>query len=93
MEPMMDKYPFLAQIPIDAAGIEVLQIDIYQVSYQHLRDSLEEMLRLLAKATKELASEKAYRQMIFDYVMPYVKRDIQRLQTYAILDDVVRYLF
>ena len=93
MEPMMDKYPFLTQIPIDAAGIEVLQIDVYHVSYQHLRDSLEEILRLLAKATKEFVSDKAYREMIFDYVMPYVKRDIQRLQTYAILDDVVRYLF
>lgn len=93
VEPLLDRYPFLRAAPIDNAGIEVLQIDVYEVAYQHLRDSLEELLRLLGKVTKEIATKKEYRDMVFDEVMPYVKRDIQRLQTYAILDDVVRYLF
>ncbi|MHA1943952.1 MAG: hypothetical protein ACW96M_06115 [Candidatus Thorarchaeota archaeon] len=93
LEPMMDRYPFLATVPIDGVGIEVLEIDVNVVPYQHLRDSLEEVLRLLAKAVREIVTPKAYRDVIFDHVMPYAKRDIQRLQTYAILDDVVRYLF
>jgi hypothetical protein len=92
-EPLLDRYPFLKKIPIDAAGIEVLDIDVNTVAYQHLRDSLEELLRLLGKAVREIVTPKAYRDMLFDHVMPYVKHDIQRLQTYAILDDVVRYLF
>jgi hypothetical protein len=93
VEPLLHRYPFLKSIPIDSAGIEVLQIDVYEVTYQHLRDSLEELFRLLGKVTRETVTAKEYRNMIFDDVMPYVKRDIQRLQTYAILDDVVRYLF
>jgi len=93
LEPLLDRYPFLKSVPIDNAGIEVLQIDVYEVTYQHLRDSLEEVFRLLGKVTREIVTTKEYRSMIFDEVMPYVKRDIQRLQTYAILDDVVRYLF
>ncbi|MFW9833957.1 MAG: hypothetical protein ACFFEK_08190 [Candidatus Thorarchaeota archaeon] len=92
-EPLLNRYPYLSQVPIDVAGIEVLEIDVNNVTYHHLRDSLEELLRLLGKAVREIASPKAYRDMIFDHVMPYVKRDIQRLQTYAILDDVIRYLF
>jgi hypothetical protein len=93
VEPLLHRYPFLKNVPIDTAGIEVLQIDVYEVSYQHLRDSLEELLRLLGTVTREIVPPKDYRNMVFDEVMPYVKRDIQRLQTYAILDDVVRYLF
>lgn len=93
VEPLLDRYPFLKVVPIDKAGIEVLQIDVYDVTYQHLRDALEELLRLLGKVTKEIVTKKEYRDMVFDDVMPYVKRDIQRLQTYAIIDDVVRYLF
>ncbi len=92
-EPLIDRYPYLSQVPIDAAGIEVLDIDIGNVAYQHLRDSLEELLRLLGKVVREVVTPKAYRDMLFDHVMPYVKHDIQRLQTYAILDDVIRYLF
>jgi len=92
-EPLMDRYPFLARVPIDIAGIEVLDIDVNSVAYQNLRDCLEELLRLLGKAVREIVTPKAYRDMLFDHVMPYVKHDIQRLQTYAILDDVVRYLF
>ncbi|MFX1482384.1 MAG: hypothetical protein ACFFCP_04260 [Promethearchaeota archaeon] len=93
LEPMMNRYPFLIEVPIDTVGIEVLEIDVNAVAYQHLRDSLEEVLRLLAKAVREIVTPKAYRDVLFDQVMPYVKSDIQRLQTYAILDDVVRYLF
>jgi len=92
-EPLMGRYPFLARVPIDIAGIEVLEIDVNAVAYQNLRDCLEELLRLLGKAVREVVTPKAYRNMLFDHVMPYVKHDIQRLQTYAILDDVVRYLF
>ena len=92
-EPLLDRYPFLSNVPIDVAGVEVLDINVNDVAYQHLRDSLEELLRLLGKAVREIASPKAYRDMLFDHVMPYVKHDIQRLQTYAILDDVIRYLF
>ena len=93
MEPLLDRYPFLAEASVDEGGIEVLMIDINTVPYHHLRDALEELLRLLAKVAKEIVTPKAYRDMIFDHVMTYVKRDIKRLQTYAILDDVVRYLF
>jgi hypothetical protein len=93
LEPMLNRYTFLAAVPVDGAGIEVLEIDVNTVPYQHLRDSLEEVLRLLAKAVREIVTPKAYRDVIFDHIMPYAKRDIQRLQTYAILDDVVRYLF
>ena len=93
MEPLLDRYPFLNEVPIDEVGIEVLNIDVNIVAYQHLRDSLEELLRLLGKAVREIATPKAYRDMLFEHVMPYVKHDIMRLQTYAILDDVVRYLF
>ncbi|TFG31671.1 hypothetical protein EU528_05670 [Candidatus Thorarchaeota archaeon] len=93
LEPLLDRYPFLSQAPVDEAGIEVLQIDINTVPYHHLRDALEELLRLLAKVTRETVTPKVYRDMIFEHVMVYVKRDIKRLQTYAILDDVVRYLF
>jgi hypothetical protein len=93
LEPMLNRYPFLDCVPIDGAGIEVLEIDVNLVAYQHLRDSLEEVLRLLAKAVREIVTPKAYRDVLFDFVMPYVKSDIQRLQMYAILDDVVRYLF
>lgn len=92
-EPLLDRYPYLKDVPIDVAGIEVLDIDVNVVAYQHLRDSLEELLRLLGKAVREIVTPKAYKDMIFEHVMPYVKHDIQRLQTYAILDDVVRYLF
>jgi hypothetical protein len=93
IEPLLDRYPYLNEIPIDEAGIEVLDIDVNTVAYQHLRDSLEELLRLLGKVVREISTTKAYRDMLFEVVMPYVKHDIMRLQTYAILDDVVRYLF
>ena len=93
LEPLLDRYPFLSAITLDEVGIEVLQIDINTVPYHQLRDALEELFRLLAKVTKETVTPKAYRDMIFEHVMPYVKRDTKRLQTYAILDDIVRYLF
>jgi len=93
LEPLRDRYPFLNAVTLDEAGIEVLLIDINTVPYHQLRDALEELFRLLAKVTKETVTPKAYRDMIFEHVMSYVKRDTKRLQTYAILDDVVRYLF
>jgi len=90
---VVGKFSCLAQVPIDENGIDVLCIDVYNTSYRQLRDALEELLRVVAIATKEISPKDAFREMIFEETMPYVKRDISRLQTYAILDDVVRYLF
>jgi hypothetical protein len=58
-----------------------------------LRQGLEMMLQIVADATRRTVTQTAFRKMIFDHAMPYVKRDIERLQLYCILDDVVRYLF
>ncbi|TFG09550.1 hypothetical protein EU538_04655 [Candidatus Thorarchaeota archaeon] len=95
IEPLNDKYDFLEHVPIDGHGIEVLEIDVSngEISYRSLRSALEELLRIAAEEVQEQAGMNNYRQMVFEHLMPYVKRDIQRLQTYAILDDVVRYLF
>ncbi|TFF91247.1 hypothetical protein EU545_04900 [Candidatus Thorarchaeota archaeon] len=93
--PLNEKYEFLEGVPIDGHGIEVLEIDVAKgdISYRSLRNALEELLRITAEEVQERAGLNKYRHMVFEHLMPYVKRDIQRLQTYAILDDVVRYLF
>jgi hypothetical protein len=91
--PLVESTPCLAEVPIDSKGIEILAIDVYKTNYKQLRDALEELLRIVADATKDVVDEDAFKKMIFEHAMPYVKRDIQRLQTYAILDDVIRYLF
>ncbi|MHA1902419.1 MAG: hypothetical protein ACXADL_00090 [Candidatus Thorarchaeota archaeon] len=93
VKPLLETSPCLAEVPIDENGVEVLAIDVYKTAYKDLRNALEDLLRVVAESTKEVTSPKAFRDMIFDHAMPYVKRDINRLQTYAILDDVVRYLF
>jgi len=93
LQPLLETYPFLSVVPVDEAGIEVLNIDVYTVDYRALRNALESMLRAVAEVIRKVAGEDAYRNMVFDHAMPYVKNDIGRLETYAILDDVVRYLF
>jgi len=92
-EPLFERYLCLNQVVFDETGVEILGIDIYNVQYKLLRECLEEMLRIITVAAKELLSAKAFNDMIFEHAMPYVKRDLSRLQTYAILDDVIRYLF
>ncbi len=92
--PILETYPYLEDVSIDGkCGVDVLSIDVYNVNYGSLRDALEELLRITSTATREIAGDEAFRKMIFEYAMPYVKRDINRLQTYAILDDAIRYLF
>ncbi|NHJ13587.1 MAG: hypothetical protein EAX95_07910 [Candidatus Thorarchaeota archaeon] len=93
MKPLTEEYEFLGGIPVDEAGIDILGIDVYAIPYRALKVSLEELLRLLAQAAREIAPEDAYKDMIFEEAMPYVKSDLQRLQTYAIIDDVIRHLF
>ncbi|MFW9850500.1 MAG: hypothetical protein ACFFF4_15320 [Candidatus Thorarchaeota archaeon] len=92
-EPVMEANPFLADIVIDEGGVEVLSIDVYKTNYSKLRSALEELLRVVSLATKDVTSKTAFRSMIFEHAMPYVKRDLNRLETYAILDDVIRNLF
>jgi hypothetical protein len=92
LQPLVDAHPFLSVVPVDEAGIEVLNIDVYSVDYKALRAALESLLKTVAEIVRSVAGEEPYRNMVFDHAMPYVKNDIKRLETYAILDDVVRYL-
>ncbi|MFW9907036.1 MAG: hypothetical protein ACFFEF_00560 [Candidatus Thorarchaeota archaeon] len=93
VEPIREANPCLENLVIDESGVEVLGIDVYKTNYNKLRDALEDLLRVVAAATKEVSSKSAFRKMIFDQAMPYVKRDLNRIETYAILDDVIRHLF
>lgn len=93
LQPLVEAHPFLAVVPVDEAGIEVLNIDVYSVEYRALRITLEGMLQAAAEVIRKTAGEELYRSMIFENAMPYVKNDIERLETYAILDDIVRYMF
>ncbi len=92
-EPVQEANACLENIVIDDGGVEVLAIDVRNTNYNKLRDALEELLRVVAFAAKDVVSKTAFRTMIFDHAMPYVKRDLSRLQTYAILDDTIRHLF
>ena len=78
---------------VDGGGIEILDIDVYNVPYKILREVLEDLLRHLTEATRDTVTKARYRKMIFEHAMPYVKEDLERMQTYAILDDVIRHLF
>jgi hypothetical protein len=97
VKPLIEKFPFLAQARIDGAGIEVLDIEVNPMEettpYRQLRIVLEELLGILAKSALEVVGSNTYRSMIFNHLMPYVKRDLDRLQTYAILDDIIRHVF
>jgi hypothetical protein len=92
-KPVIKANSCLQEVIIDDSGVEILGINVYNTRYQKLRDALEEMLRVITTATKEVAGKQEFRDVIFDEVMVYVKRDLNRLETYAILDDVIRYLF
>ncbi|MGY5875610.1 MAG: hypothetical protein RTU30_07680 [Candidatus Thorarchaeota archaeon] len=96
-KPLIKKHPILSDVPITQNGIEVLDIDVYKLqddgSYKTFRVALEGLLRIVALTTREMVETETFREMIFEHAMPYVKRDTARLQTYAILDDVVRYFF
>lgn len=95
MKPLTERYPFLEEATVDGAGIEVLDIDILnqEIPYRVLRTALEELFMIVAKCIRETVDVRKYQSTIFKYVMPYVKEDLRRIQTYAILDDVIRYLF
>ncbi|MCF2135986.1 MAG: hypothetical protein K9W43_01990 [Candidatus Thorarchaeota archaeon] len=95
IEPLIEKYPFLATVPIDGAGIEVLDIDIinHDIPYKTLREALEELFKTVANCVRTTIDKRKYHSVLLNHVMPYVKGDLRRLQTYAILDDVIRYLF
>lgn len=92
-EPVQVSNSCLSEIVIDDNGVEILGIDVYNANYGKLRQGLEDLLRIITSSTKDISSKVAFRNMIFDHAMPYVKRDLGRLETYAILDDVIRYLF
>ena len=97
VDKLSDDHPLLKNVPIDEHGVDVLTIDVYKLvddtDYRNFRVALEELLRIIAEVTRDISDRETYREMLFECAMPYVKRDIDRLQTYAILDDVVRYLF
>jgi hypothetical protein len=95
MKPLVETYPFLAQAPVDKVGIEVLNINVLsgEITYKNLRSALKDLFRAVAHLTRETVGNESYKNMIFDHTMPYVKRDIERLRTYAILDDVISCLF
>jgi hypothetical protein len=97
MKPLIEEYPFLAQAPVDGAGIEVLDIEVNPmketVPYRQLRIALEEMLGVLADTVKDVSGVNSYRAMIFNELIPYVKRDLDRLNLYSILDDIIRHVF
>ncbi len=93
MKPLLDEYAFLEKMAVDDSGIDVLEIDVYEVPYRALKVALEDILKVLARAVRENVTDKAYRDTLFNHTMPYVKSDLPRMQTYAILDDVVRHLF
>jgi hypothetical protein len=84
LKPLKEFYSFLDVVTVYSEGIEVLNID---------RVALEEILKMLSKVVQETVSKKVYQTMLFKHAMPYVKSDVERLQTYAILDDVIRHLF
>ena len=85
--------PALSAIEVSQDGVEVLGVDVYQINYRLLKSALEKILTIIADSAKAIATEKAYRDMIFVHVMTYVKRDVKRLETYHVLDDVIRSLF
>ncbi|MHA1247862.1 MAG: hypothetical protein ACTSPE_11080 [Candidatus Thorarchaeota archaeon] len=86
IEPLIERYPFLSSVPVDEAGLEVLD-------YKVLREALEDLFRVVSQCVRQNVDPEKYQTNIFNNVMRYVKEDLRRLQTYAILDDVVRYLF
>ncbi|MFX0055421.1 MAG: hypothetical protein ACFFAX_11280 [Promethearchaeota archaeon] len=93
LKPIKEFYSFLDVVTVDSGGIDVLNIDVNIAHYKELRVALEEILKILSKIIQSTVSKKVYQTMLFKHAMPYVKSDVERLQTYAILDDVIRHLF
>jgi hypothetical protein len=93
LKPIREFYDFLDVVTVDSGGIDVLSIDVNNAPYKDLRVALEEILKMLSQIVQETVPKKAYQTMLFQHAMPYVKSDVERLQTYAILDDVIRHLF
>ena len=95
IEPLIERYPFLSSVPVDEAGLEVLEINVLSndIPYKILREALEDLFRVVSQCVRQNVDPDKYQANIFNNVMRYVKEDLRRLQTYAILDDVVRYLF
>ena len=93
LKPIKEFYSFLEVITVTSGGIDVLGIDVNVVQYKELRVALEEILKVLSQVVQETVTKKVYQTMLFKHAMPYVKSDVERLQTYAILDDVIRHLF
>jgi hypothetical protein len=93
LKPLQEFYNFLDVVAIDSGGIDVLSIDVNIAPYKELRVALEEILKMLSQVVQETVSKRVYQTMLFKHAMPYVKSDVERLQTYAILDDVIRHLF
>ncbi|MGQ4871442.1 MAG: hypothetical protein ACP6IT_06370 [Candidatus Thorarchaeota archaeon] len=95
IEPLIERYPFLSSVPVDEAGLEVLEINVVsnEIPYKILREALEDLFRVVSQCVRQNVDPEKYQANIFNNVMRYVKEDLRRLQTYAILDDVVRYLF
>lgn len=93
IEPMRKHNYVLDEIEIDGSGIDVFCLDVNNIGYRTLRKALEDILQVVATTTRETVGEERFKQMIFEHAMPYVKRDLDRLETYAIVDDVIRYLF
>ena len=93
LKPIKEFYGFLDVVTVDSGGIDILNIDVNITPYKDLRVALEEMLRMMSQVVQETVSKKVYQTMLFKHAMPYVKSDVERLQTYAILDDVIRHLF
>ncbi|MFW9804237.1 MAG: hypothetical protein ACFFFC_16375 [Candidatus Thorarchaeota archaeon] len=93
IKPIKEFYSFLDVVAVDSGGIDVLSIDVNIAPYKELRVALEEILKMLSQVVQETVSKRVYQTMLFKHAMPYVKSDVERLQTYAILDDVIRHLF
>ena len=93
LKPIKEFYDFLDVVTVYEEGIEVLNIDVNIAPYKELRVALEEILKMMSQVVQETVSKKVYQTMLFKHAMPYVKSDVERLQTYAILDDVIRHLF
>ncbi|MFW9968417.1 MAG: hypothetical protein ACFFEA_14785 [Candidatus Thorarchaeota archaeon] len=93
LKPIKEFYDFLDVVTVDSSVIDVLNIDVNIAPYKELRVALEEILKMLSQVVQETVSKKVYQTMLFKHAMPYVKSDVERLQTYAILDDVIRHLF
>ncbi len=80
-------------ILIDKRGIDVLSINPTMCSYKVLRTRLDQILEIVSNIAKDLIPKRDYNKMLLEQLIPYMKRDIDRLETYSILDDIIRLVF